>query len=287
VFDPYRKFVSCVFCGRREVPGSPDTQLTKEHLFGAAFARHLDVKGNWTALGMLLKGGRPGRRMESGSSPITSIAPRLLCQPCNNIRLKTVMDESLWLLKQLCAGKAVELTDSDRTKLRRYFERFAVIVGVCTSAEQVAEVSAQKAESFRRQLQHQNPALLQFAHREAYLAGAQLADVTVYLGHHRGVVGKNPDFIVMHPPNLHGSWKRIAFVVKQLAICIDVRKPSLETPDTYCDLSHAASFPMDRSVTYDDYLALRNQDSETLRWRTLLRFPEMVTEWENSVRARK
>jgi hypothetical protein len=287
VFDPYRKFVSCVFCGSREVPGNAETQLTKEHLFGAAFAQYLDVKGNWTALGMLLKSGRPEPRMERGSSPIASIAPRLLCKPCNNARLKTVMDGSLPLLKLLCDGQAVELTDRDRTKLRRYFERFAAIVDVCTSTEQVAEMSAQKADSFRKQLQHQNPALLGFAYREAYLAGVQLADVTVYLGNHTGVVGTNPDFTVVHPPNLDGSWKRITFVIRQLAICLDIRKPSLDVPESFSDLSEVASFPIGRAVTYDDYLAIRNQDFETLYWRTLLRFPEMVKEWEDRVRARK
>jgi hypothetical protein len=287
MFDPYRKFVWCVFCGSREVPGNPETPLTREHLFGAALAEYLNVKEHWTALGMLLNGGRPEPRMQKGSSPIASIAPRVLCKPCNNVKLKTAMDESYPLLKQLCEGQSIELTELDRTKLRRYFERFAAIVDVCTSTEQVSEMPAQKVESFRPQLQHQNAALVPFAAREAWLAGYPLAAVTVYLGHHRGVAGKNPDFNVAHPPALDGGWKRITFIIKQLAVCVDVLKPSLDVAESFCDLRVTTAFPGKSPVTYDDYLALRNQDSDTLYLRTIFRFPDMVKEWEARVLARK
>lgn len=82
MFDPYRKLVWCVFCGSREVPGNPGMDLTKEHLFGAALAEYLDVKEHWTAFGMLLSGGCSEPRMEKGSSPIASIAPRVFCSDC-------------------------------------------------------------------------------------------------------------------------------------------------------------------------------------------------------------
>lgn len=55
----------------------------------------------------------------------------------------------------------------------------------------------------------------------------------------------------------------------------------------HCDLSVATGFPGKSPVTYDDYLALRNQDSDTLYMRTMFRFPDVVKEWEESVLARK
>jgi hypothetical protein len=277
VFDPYRQYATCIFCGQQD--------LTREHVFGKAFAEFLDVKGNWNALQYLLDD-PASARPKKGSSPITSIAPKLLCNKCNSERLGQVMDQSLPLLKNLCDGASLQLSEPDKATLRRYFERFAAIVDVCTSSEQISNMSEGKAKSFQAQAQHYLPSLISFNARHAWLTGQRFEDVAIRLGHHHGVLGINPEFCVVHPVELDGSWKRIAFVVKQLAVCIDIKEPYLETPSSYIDLFLAKLFPADPAVTYDAYLALLNQTPKTQHQRLIMRFPALVDDWENRVRLR-
>jgi hypothetical protein len=168
--------------------------------------------------------------------------------------------------------------------LRRYFERFAAIVDVCTSSEQISNMSRGKAKSFQAQAQHYLPSLISLNARRAWLTGQRFEDIAIRLGHHHGVLGINPEFCVVHPVVLDGSWKRIAFVAKQLAVCIDIKRPYLETPSSYIDLSLTKLFPTDPAVTYDAYLALLNQTPKTQHQRLVMRFPALVDEWENRVR---
>jgi hypothetical protein len=279
-FDPYRKFAACVFCGARN-------NLTREHLFGHSLAQFLSVKQNWMAPQIVVT--RPGRlaQIKRGSSPITSVAPPLLCGACNSGRLGLVMQSSLPLLESLCEGQKTVLTDHDRVILRRYCERFAAIVDVCTSNEQVSDMTPQQAASFQVQLQHQKPAITTFGSRNAWLDGAHLEAVTTYIGHHQGLLGLNPDLNVTHQPDFDGSWKRITFVVKHLAVCIDVGKPDISVPSSFHVLSAATSFPTLPPATYDDYLALWYEDQKVLFLRTFLRFPDAVREWEDHLRSGK
>ena len=279
MFDPYRKFVTCIFCGKRG-------PLTREHLFGDSFAQFLRVEQNWVAPQIVPKRAQ-AVQIKRGSSPITHVAPPLLCGACNSGQLGLVMSQSLPLLKKLCTGEPTDLTGDDRIALRRYCERFGSIVDVCTSSEQVEEMTPQQAQSFQAQLQHQKPAIVSFAARSAWLQGAALESVKVYVGHHQGILGLNPDFNVTHQPEFDGSWKRITFIVWKLAVCIDIGQPDLVIPTSFVGLSELQHFPVAPAMSYDDYLALRHQDQPTLYLRTFLRFPEIVRNWEAHVRSGK
>jgi hypothetical protein len=279
-FDPYRKFSACVFCGARD-------NLTREHLFGHSLAQFLGVKQNWVAPRIVVNRPTPLAQIKYGSSPITSVAPALLCGACNSGPLGLVMQHSLPLLERLCESQKTDLVDDDRVNLRRYCERFAAIVDVCTSNEQVSDMTPQQAASFQVQLQHQKPAITTFGSRKVWLDGAPLQMVTTYVGHHQGLLGLNPDLNVTHQPDFDGTWKRITFVVKHLAVCIDVGKPNISVPPSFHVLSAATSFPTLPAVTYDDYLALWYQDQKVLFLRTFLRFADAVREWEDHLRSGK
>ena len=125
--------------------------------------------------------------------------------------------------------------------------------------------------------------MVSFEARSAWLMGAKLESVKVHVGHHQGVLGLNPEFNVAHEPDLDGSWQRITLIAKQLALCIDVGEPRVAIPRSFAELSEVVGFPSLPDVTYDDYFALRNQDSDTLYWRTVLRSSDVVRDMERHV----
>lgn len=129
MFEPYRKYTSCIFCSEED--------LTREHLFGHSFAQRLGISMRWQAIGTQSDEAFE-EQVRKGSCPLTNVAPRLLCTKCNEEKLSGSMNESLPYLDALCSGQEIEtLEDVAKDALRRYFERFAMIVDVCTSNEQI------------------------------------------------------------------------------------------------------------------------------------------------------
>lgn len=276
MFQSHRKFKTCVLCGRHD--------LTKEHIFGKSFAAHLNVTENWTALATPdLPLPLPGKTVR-GSSPITSIAPRLLCAKCNNERLSGLMNESLPYLKDLSSGNSISFQPPEITLIQRYFGRIGLIVDVCTSNEQLKsqykETSEHKlAAKFRKE-----PAIIDFAQRQAWLAGGPLVEMSISLGHHIGVLGLNPDVNIAHYSVLRNGVKgremypakRVSLVIKQIAVCIDIGMGPAHLPNSLAAIDKLTNWPINPKITYDEYFSLRTQDQLTHRLRLLVQNPQFV-----------
>jgi hypothetical protein len=222
MFEPYRKYSNCIFCGSEN--------LTREHLFGHALAEHLGIVFRWTAMAAAADEDLE-KEVRNGSYPITNVAPRLLCAPCNGDRLSRNMQDSLPYLSALCLDdEMLRLEERAKAALRRYFERFAMIVDVCTSDEQL-ESAASNAKSLEHRLSAVNrndPPIVDFAARGEWLARLAQPPIDIYLGRHLGVLGLYVDMNVA-PISLKENTgrtvsrgKRISLVMRKLAICIDI-----------------------------------------------------------------
>jgi hypothetical protein len=218
---------------------------------------------------------------KKGTSPITNIAPRLLCKDCNSNRLSPNMQESLPWLIALSAGDLMDIPPHATACLRRYLERIAVIVDVCTSSEQVSASRARKLEHKLSELHRQAPALLTPADRASWLDGARLDRLRMALGRHKGLLGVNPDVTVVHGYADSGvtSWKRMTFVVGHLAVCLDIEAKGFSIPvhfgppGTFHLLESIQSWPTEPEASYDDYFSLRHQDAHTQNLRRTLQLP--------------
>lgn len=280
MFESHRKFKSCILCGRRD--------LTREHIFGKSFAAHLDIKRNWAArttpesvvpfLAPVMK----------GSSPITNIAPRLLCAKCNNERLTGLMSDSLRYLKDLSDGNPITFEPKGISALKGYFERMALILDVCTSNEQLDGKFKQSIEYLHAAKHRKWPAIVKFQQRQSWLDGAPLVGVSILIGHHTGILGLNP---VMNFANfevgergvngytLHPA-KRVSIALKELAICINIGMSASLVPCSFTLIDDIAGWPTHPKVTYDDFWSLWSQDYETCRIRNAARNPQFISEME-------
>jgi hypothetical protein len=276
LFDEHRKFVRCILCG--------NTNLTREHIFGHALADYLAVKHHWYAA---VSSADPATvELKKGSSPITNIAPPLLCEQCNTRRLTRTMDLSLPTLKSMCAGELTELDDTSREVLRRYIERIGLIVDVCTSNEQLAELPSTVAAKYLKRWDRAAPPVIDFERRSAWLKGGAVPEITVYIGHHTGVLGLNPECNVAHfrfrdqQQRIVGYAKRFSCVIHKLAVCVDIGMPFRDLPASLYDLPSLKAFPTTTAVTYDDYYSARPQDRLTTDLRSRFNSPSQLAQIE-------
>jgi hypothetical protein len=276
LFDERRKFVRCILCG--------NTDLTREHIFGHALAQHIAVKHHWYAAA---SSADPATvKLKKGSSPITNIAPLLLCEQCNTRHLSRTMDQSLPTLKSMCVGEPTELDDTSREVLRRYFERIGLIVDVCTSDEQLAELPSTVAAKYLQRWDRAAPPVIDYERRNAWLKGGVMPEITVYVGHHTGVLGLNPECNVAHfgfrdhQQRIVGYAKRFNCVIHQLAVCVDIGMPFRDLPLSLRDLPSLTVFPTTPAVTYDDYYSARPQDRLTADLRSRFNSPSQLAQIE-------
>jgi hypothetical protein len=273
MFEPQRKYKTCIMCGRYD--------MTREHIFGKSFADYLDVQHHWKADQYTPTGEKHAKRsFKKGPSPITNIAPRVLCNKCNSERLSGTMNSSLPYLISCASGESFSLTPDAQQSLRRYFERVAMIIDVCTSAEQMQQSKRESAKH------RHGPALISFDQRKAWL-NEEIApeNLNIYLGFHKGVLGLNPDVNIRHTAAFKNGGiqygKRITMVIQRLAICLDINMSDFECPgETFYPLKEITNWPPNTDVSYDDYYALRNQDDITRRYRQVFSNTALVEEIE-------
>jgi hypothetical protein len=280
MFEPYRKYSNCIFCG--------SDNLNREHLFGHALAQRLGIVIRWKAMAAATDEDL-AKEVRNGSCPLTNVAPRLLCEECNGDRLSPSMQESLPYLAALCLGdEQLRFDESVKVALRLYFERFAMIVDVCTSDDQL-----QSAASNVRSLEHRlsaanrgDPPILNFATRSEWLAKRLRPPIDIYLGRHLGVLGLYVDMNVA-PGTLQDNTglsftggKRISVVLRNLAVCIDVGVSMGPVPSSMASLDGIHDWPLQNMVSYDDYFSLRIQDEQTLKTRWLLSDPHRAAQLE-------
>jgi hypothetical protein len=269
-FEQNRKYSNCILCGH-------EGELTREHILGKAFATALGVKDHWEVpLGPILSGAR-----KKGSSPITDLAPRLLCAECNGARhLGKEMEAVLPALVPLCRGGSIGLSESSKGLLQRYFERVAAIVDVHTSSEQVTERGKQSKDHQFNAEYREAPPVIDQDEREKWLAGASIGKVSVRVGHHPGDLGNNPDFNIAHfrtraenqatrETEVLGHAKRVTMVLGCLAVCVDIESPMCKVPSElapaacFVQINQLTEWPPASEVSDDAYFALRHQDENT------------------------
>lgn len=280
MFESHRKFRTCVLCGRSDP--------TKEHIFGKAFAAYLNVVHNWTALPTPNLPIPVFGQTVKGSSPITNVAPKLLCAKCNNQRLSGMMNDSLPYLKDLSSGNPIAFQTEGIRSVKRYFERIALIMDVCTSNEQLTRKHQESREYQLAAGRRKEPAIITFVQRQAWLAGGPLVDTSIYMGHHVGILGLNPDVNIasskVFRDGINGRAlypvKRISMVVKELAICVEIGTGQPDLPCSLTSIDNLTNWPMHQKVTYDDYFSLRGQDQPTQMLRLLVKNPQFVSALE-------
>lgn len=268
-FEQNRKYSTCILCGHQG-------ELTREHILGKAFATAMGVKDHWEVpLGPILSGAK-----KKGSSPITDLAPRLLCAECNGVHLGKDMEAVLPVLVPLCRGEPTGLSEPAKGLLQRYFERVAVIVDVHTSSEQMTERGKQSKDHQFNAQNRQAPPVIDQDERSQWLAGASLGKVSVHVGHHPGDLGKNPDFNIAHfrikaenqvtgETLILDQAKRITMVLGYLAVCVDIETPNGKVPSAlvpaacFVHVHQLSEWPTAPEVTDDAYFALRHQDEDT------------------------
>jgi hypothetical protein len=269
-FEQNRKYSKCILCERQG-------ELTREHLLGKTFATAMGVKDHWEVpLGSIRSGAK-----KKGSSPITDLAPRLLCAECNGPQhLGKEMEAVLPVLVPLCRGEPTAICERSKGLLRRYFERVAAIVDVHTSSEQITERGKQSKDHQFNSQNRQAPPAIDQDERSQWLAGASMGKVSVRVGNHPGDLGKNPDFNIAHFRLKAGNLttgetlvlaqaKRITMVLGSLAVCVDVETPNCKVPSelapTACfvQIEQLTVWPTAPQVTDDAYFALRHQDENT------------------------
>jgi hypothetical protein len=280
MFESHRKFKTCILCGRHD--------LTKEHIFGKSFAAYLNVTHNWKAKATPWPFPVSDQEVK-GSSPITNIAPKLLCAKCNIERLSGLMNDSLPYLKDLSAGNPIALLPGAAELTKRYFERILLIVDVCTSNEQLTSKHKRSREHQLTAGLRQRPAIMDFVQRREWLMGGPLTGISVYIGHHTGVLGLNPDVNITYGTVANGGvmrpTKRIQMVIKELAVCLDIGRPD-SPPSSFVSIDSITKWPIDPKVSYDDYFSLRHQDQNAQMLRYALLNAQFVSELEHLSRAK-
>jgi hypothetical protein len=279
MFEAHRKYKHCILC---EMYG-----VTREHLFGKSLASKLGIKVPWAAVSKSTKPEHHNLLLK-GSSPITNLAPPLLCAKCNNERLTELMKTSLPPLLLLIHGGCACISMTDGAVLLRYFERVAMIVDVATSNHQVTARHRVSSEFYRTDTNRVAAPVISQEGRTKWLRGACLPEVKVFVGNHEGVLGLNPDMCITHRrireqeggPVLWYA-KRISIVIGKLAICIDVNIGATAVPPSFLPLgSTKITWPPDAQADYQDYLSLRDQDAEIRHLRTILHHTETREEME-------
>jgi hypothetical protein len=260
MYQPARRFRSCVFCASTD-------QLTDEHVFGRAFANFLDVRANWIAM-------LPDGSLRKGSSPLTKIAPRMLCLACNRDKFGPLMERVLPTLKEISSGAQVPSFQDRVPTLRWYFERMAFLLDAYTSDYELGTASPKVRREAEPILLRNCPPLFSGEDRAEWLSEmAPDPRIRVSLGHHAGVLGL---IVPMHvspveewsrngdgqPFERKIAMKRFSFVLKNLAACIELTKVAEEharpAPASFRRIEQIAAWPFAPGVTYDDYYSLPN-----------------------------
>jgi hypothetical protein len=279
MYEEHRKYTCCIFC---ETEG-----LTREHIFGKSLAAKLAIQVPWRAVSHSTNAEHDGLPLK-GSSPITHIAPRLLCDTCNTKRLSELMNTSLPILLALIRGECGGLSATDASVVLRYFERIALIVDVVTSDHEMSEKHLASTEFIRTDTNRVTGPVISQEARSNWLHGASPPDVSVFIGNHEGVMGLNPDMCITHlrfrdspRGEILGNVKRVSIVIGKLAVCIDLKMPSDGIPGSFVALrSVDFAWPPPNEASYEDYLSLRYQDAEVRQFLAALSQSEKRVEIE-------
>jgi hypothetical protein len=286
MYQDKRKFHACVFCG--------SSDRSKEHVFGSALSKALKLRNHWQAPeanGQVIK----------GSSPLTDIQPRMLCQVCNNSKFSPFMEHALPVLVNMAKGEQIADFREKKEFLRHYFESRAMLIDVLTSNH---ELDASKPEV--REAIKNTPT----GHREPVFTAAQRKqwrekreapiNLAIYLGLHNGVLGVLPYMQIASEPREpnHGYpgsvfapdralSKRIIFVLRRLAVYLDLGPQPCEPPPiSYSLLGQLRDWPPPTPpVSYDDVFSLLMQGPEVVAMRMYLSVPENLKKAEGRTTA--
>lgn len=273
MFQERRTFATCVFCG--------SSDLSREHLFGKSFADFLNVKTNWAT--------EHNGQIRKGSSPLTNIAPRMLCQACNS-GLSQVMSQSLPALKAMATGAAFQQFEPPtRTALVHYFERLGFLLDAYTSNYEL-EVNTEKVQQEARdsgRLRTLPPIFSSFDRKEWIDHRRPQERIHIHIGHHPGVLGLlipfHNTFFEIWQRRPDGSLaevlggKRFAIALKHLAICIELGEEfPRPRPNSFYDVRSLHGWPPPASVSYLDFYALPNARDP--------RVQRLIGAWSNPIR---
>jgi hypothetical protein len=215
--DPHRVYKTCLFCD--------STDLTAEHIFTRAVAKLFPKLRNWEIDTHPLFS-PSGKTKIKGSSPIVSVTSRCVCESHNTNELSRDVNKAMTCLRPLMSAKPFTFTASGQQKVRRYWERIGAIMDAETSNLDLQKPTPLGAGT--NPLHRIYPPILSREDRKAWLAGHDLRDTRVFVGHHTGTLGINPLVIAapqpVPPDNL--SWvttcKYFLFAFKNLAVVVIV-----------------------------------------------------------------
>jgi hypothetical protein len=267
-----RVFRTCIFCGARAA--------SKEHIFGDALRKALNLNSHWTAPQVE---GDPVQHWKKGASPLTHIQAKCLCKDCNEVRFGQTFMRRTSQLVQMAYAEEVPNFLQCKDDIRQYFESRAFILDVLTSNHELHASSKAVQENTERTMNGRHPPLFNDAVRRKWLSDRRSAsDVRIYLGQHGGVFGLMPfmaerGVLSMRPVK---PSKRFIIVLRTLAICLEIGEALFEPPPkSFTRLSELGSWPPKNVplVEYDHIYSLQQQSREVIEKRNNLRDRDFIS----------
>ena len=257
--DTYRKFQNCIFCGE----ALNRKNRSAEHIFGKSVAELLPSVTNW-------HGGPTTESTFRGSHEFRWTTSRSVCINCNTGWMRRDLESAYPTLRSLILGWKINVDQEKISHLKRYFERLAFIADAESSN---LELSLDKAglEAYAQKYGDSRllPPIFSARERHNFKERQQVPDLHIYIGRHCGVLGRDPNFILVRQLAALAFAKRIVFVIGQLAVLIEF-KSALRTmdpkmyalaPPASCNLQ----FVSKETFSYDDFFSLMHQD-RIVRW---------------------
>lgn len=274
MYDEGRKFSACIFCGSTG-------PLTAEHVFGKRLAKEFRSPKNWSVVD-------PSGARIIGSSSILDICPKGVCKRCNTESLSRTMAPAYQALRPLILGKKTTIQRAKIRALSLYWERAAAIIDVCTSNHGiVADGEHEETKWYRRSGRWRcHPPCITAEDRRSWEAevrefgpnASALQGVRVFIGHHSGVLGLNPEFNIAFTRDQHSTYtKLVTLTIRHLSVCMLIQaQPSSTTKNialSFEELRHGSgsiAWPPQQEVTYFDIFDLYNPDQETIAKRAIM-----------------
>jgi hypothetical protein len=191
-------------------------------------------------------------------------------------------------LFSLIEGEKCELLPAQLGILKRYFERVGLLIDVSTSNRDINDTYKIRPDYLRSNVCRQAPPVFSDDARNRWLNGEELTLISVFIGHHAGILGLNPNIEIAHgvDADLRG-WKvpakRVLMCIGKLTFCITLRWPLQQHDRSLHRLGSdpvPLSWPMDIDVSYDQFFALLCQEPRIVGLRAIFRNPQMRAEIE-------
>lgn len=237
MFPRLRRYQTCAHCqlafDSPESPASqvPDRCASKEHIFGSGikrrFIRQFGRPPYARSHTRSFKSTNDDRDSVDMGQTVLDFAPYVLCRECNHGVLGREMGQTIPVIWPIIQGLTrIEVTEGGAELIRRYFERLAIIMDLCTSNHEVTPAYRESDEFIQVARFRRYSPYLSKRDRECWAAGRPLSSVKIRIARSSGWRGSNPPLAPLHFPQQVGPMvrdcKRVVTAIGALAAIIDI-----------------------------------------------------------------